>query len=213
MLSTNFLNSKIREEPEKNNDMTRKFRRNNEENRYCVAKSDVKTASKLMSPYNLRSMHNSPAPIICWNEDAKVGHAQLTELLRTFGGLLPRLLSTRPCLSSYASKLLQSANLCFALLDGSVVGMLALYANDYKTRVAYIPLVFVSRSAQRKGIGRALMTEGVNLARQNGMGQLGIEVRDDNTIARNLYESLGFRYVSKEGASWKMELDLGSSSI
>lgn len=180
---------------------------------YCVAKSEVRIASKPMNPYNLHSMHNSPAPTICWNEDAKVGHAQLTELLRTFGGLLPTLLSTHPCLSSYASKLLESANLCFALLDGSVVGMLALYANDYKTRVAYIPLVFVSGSTQRKGVGRALMTQGGNLARQKGMGQLRLEVRDDNTIAQNLYESLGFRYVSKEGASWKMELDLGSSSI
>ncbi|MEO8308662.1 MAG: GNAT family N-acetyltransferase [Pseudomonadota bacterium] len=46
-----------------------------------------------------------------------------------------------------------------------------------------------------RGIGRALLTAAENCARQRDCYKLTLEVQDDNTPARTLYERYGFRDV------------------
>jgi ribosomal protein S18 acetylase RimI-like enzyme len=45
------------------------------------------------------------------------------------------------------------------------------------------------------GVGRALLAAAEAHAREAGCGKLTLEVQDDNTPARNLYERFGFRDV------------------
>lgn len=57
---------------------------------------------------------------------------------------------------------------------------------------AEIPNVCVKASARKQGIGRQMMTVLIEEAKKLGMAVLYLEVRESNTPARNLYQSLGF---------------------
>jgi ribosomal protein S18 acetylase RimI-like enzyme len=50
----------------------------------------------------------------------------------------------------------------------------------------------VAADARGRGIGTAPLTAAVALARQQGFGQLRLDVVDTNPRARALYERLGF---------------------
>lgn len=50
---------------------------------------------------------------------------------------------------------------------------------------------------QGRGIGRALMEAALDYARDNGASWVVLQVRDDNRVARQLYESMGFRSVGE----------------
>lgn len=57
---------------------------------------------------------------------------------------------------------------------------------------AEIPNVCVKAEARKKGVGKNMMTAMIDAAKQLGVVVLYLEVRESNTPARRLYESLGF---------------------
>ena len=57
---------------------------------------------------------------------------------------------------------------------------------------AEILTVGVAPWARRRGVGKALMTAAIGVARQMGAGEMFLEVDVDNTGAVSLYERLGF---------------------
>jgi GNAT superfamily N-acetyltransferase len=65
----------------------------------------------------------------------------------------------------------------------------------------------VRPAARRAGVGRALLTALVRLAREEGHAALSLSVEPDNP-ARTLYERLGFRRVGSEGGAWTMLVEL-----
>ena len=54
----------------------------------------------------------------------------------------------------------------------------------------------VAADSQRRGIGRRLMTEALQTAKERGATRVFLEVRESNNRARSFYERLGF---SQEG--------------
>ena len=57
---------------------------------------------------------------------------------------------------------------------------------------AEIPNVCVKASARKQGVGKQMMTVLIEEAKKLGMAVLYLEVRESNTAARHLYQSLGF---------------------
>jgi GNAT superfamily N-acetyltransferase len=57
------------------------------------------------------------------------------------------------------------------------------------------------------GVGTALLTALVRLAREDGYRALSLSVEPDNR-ARSLYERTGFRRVGSDAGAWTMRLDL-----
>ncbi|WP_026691405.1 ribosomal protein S18-alanine N-acetyltransferase [Alteribacter aurantiacus] len=57
---------------------------------------------------------------------------------------------------------------------------------------AHITNIAVDPTYRRKGIGEALMTGSLELARTFGAKKLTLEVRVSNEAAQNMYEKLGF---------------------
>ena len=57
---------------------------------------------------------------------------------------------------------------------------------------AHVTNVAVSGRRRKEGIGRLLMEQLMELARDNGMESMTLEVRVSNTAARHLYQQLGF---------------------
>lgn len=60
---------------------------------------------------------------------------------------------------------------------------------------AWINNVAVRRDAQRRGVGRALVTALLDVASRSGVAQTLLEVAADNTAAQRLYTGFGFETV------------------
>ncbi|MEM4308892.1 MAG: N-acetyltransferase [Thermoplasmata archaeon] len=84
---------------------------------------------------------------------------------------------------------------CFegALLCGCV--LLLLYPND--STKAYIPIIAVKKELQGKGYGRKLIEGAKAWASANGVSNISLSVRADNTRAVALYTRVGFEKVEE----------------
>ena len=56
----------------------------------------------------------------------------------------------------------------------------------------YLAELYVAPDHRGRGLGRALMKAGVELARERGADYIDLVTGEDDTAARSLYESLGF---------------------
>ena len=62
----------------------------------------------------------------------------------------------------------------------------------------YIDTITVDESYRGRGLGRKITELSVTLLRQRGVTTVSLGVLDVNTVARNLYESLGFQFVETQ---------------
>lgn len=62
---------------------------------------------------------------------------------------------------------------------------------------AYLQELYVVPSLRGQGIGRALLTEAVELSRKRGADGIDLNTGEADTAARRLYESMGF--TNREG--------------
>jgi len=143
--------------------------------------------------------------IVCL-KDYAITHGELVDHLKYYGNLLPNPLAERVDLSAYATKLLEKADIFFALEGMNVVAVMALYANDAITANAHLPFLAVRPSHQGRGIGKRLLCHAHGIAQARGMNRINLNVQATNANARLLYESMGYRCVAREGSSMRMEL-------
>ena len=94
-----------------------------------------------------------------------------------------------------------------AELDGEVVGF-ALWFRNFSTWLAkpgiYLEDLFVKPEARGHGIGRALLTELVTIARERGYGRVEWSVLDWNTDAIGFYRTLGAT-PNDEWTVWRLD--------
>jgi GNAT superfamily N-acetyltransferase len=92
-----------------------------------------------------------------------------------------------------------------AELDGRPAGCLLMWTlEDYFVHVrhAHVSVLAVTRDAEGRGVGGALMARAERWARERGHGRITLSVFEGNTRARALYERAGFspemrRYVKE----------------
>ena len=100
-------------------------------------------------------------------------------------------LDTKVVLCAYAEKILDHSILFVEEINGiGIVGMVVLYCNNENEKRAYIPLVGVLPTYQRRGIAKRLMQEAIVYVRQQGYKVLGIH--SNNMVAVKMYTKLGF---------------------
>ena len=93
--------------------------------------------------------------------------------------------------SAFEEELAQNrlARYIVAVENGEIVG----YAGTWLViNEAHVTNVAVSSQRRREGIGRMLMQKLMELARENGMESMTLEVRVSNAAARHLYDQMGF---------------------
>ena len=146
---------------------------------------------------------------ILWQNEMGLGQEQLISLLQIFGDVFPNPLGKRIDLVGYTTKLLTHADIACALIDGEIVGFLAIYANDQTTRRAYIPIISIMPAVQEHSLGKAMMSRALALARQKGMQTIDLKVQRENKVAQHLYLSCGFRVDATEGDKVTMRCELG----
>ncbi|MFT2098597.1 GNAT family N-acetyltransferase [Marinomonas sp. 2405UD66-6] len=68
-----------------------------------------------------------------------------------------------------------------------------------------LELVVVSKAARRQGLAKKLMNEWLDFAKQEGVTECLLEVRESNVGAISLYESLGFELVGRRKNYYQTE--------
>jgi ribosomal-protein-alanine acetyltransferase len=62
---------------------------------------------------------------------------------------------------------------------------------------AQVYMIAVAAGARRRGVGRALLSRGLDRAKSAGCDRATLEVSEKNAAAVKLYESFGFRVVGR----------------
>lgn len=121
------------------------------------------------------------------------------ELLEQFNSEFSPPLSTRiQSFDLYADKLVKYAFVFAAFSAGTpeAVGFCVIYANDQNTKKAYISQLGVKQEFQGLGVGKLLINEAIRIALDQGMKELGLEVRKDNDKAIQFYKHFLFNVYS-----------------
>jgi GNAT superfamily N-acetyltransferase len=118
--------------------------------------------------------------------------AEIAEhLLRGNAAFVPPL-SSRVEINDYAKKITNQATRFEAWSGGILIGLIAAYCNDQKSRVAFITSVSVLSEWAGKGVAAHLLNQCIEHAKTMGMQQISLEVASNNTRAIQLYEKTGF---------------------
>lgn len=119
-------------------------------------------------------------------------------------------LSQKTDLSAFGDRLLNHANL-FVSKDekGEIKGLVALYANDFVKKYAYIPLLAVVPEYRKQGIAGSLMHDAIDYVKKLGMGKIQvIGIHTSNPIAFDFYKELGSRLLDESNNREYLELHL-----
>jgi ribosomal protein S18 acetylase RimI-like enzyme len=117
-------------------------------------------------------------------------------------------LSTRVDIGAYAQKIVDRA-VRFEAWSGTVlVGLVAVYANDAASGIAFITSVSVQDGWTGGGIGTRLLRDCIDHAKQHGLRRIRLEVATKQRPAIRLYEKHGFSPGEMSGAFLDMHLDL-----
>ena len=119
-------------------------------------------------------------------------------------------LSQKIDLSSFCDKMLANAKLFVSCsTNGEIKGLVALYANDFTKKYAYIPLLAVAPMFRKQGIARTLMDSALEYVRGLGTEKIQIiGIHTSNPIALSFYEKLGFGLVDESNNREYLELHL-----
>jgi ribosomal protein S18 acetylase RimI-like enzyme len=80
--------------------------------------------------------------------------------------------------------------------EGTLVGSVMAYW--YNRHYGLTEDVFVMPGWRRRGIAAYLVTQGMIYLREHGIGRVGLEVRESNSPAVQLYQSLGYQIANRE---------------
>jgi len=136
----------------------------------------------------------------------KASETQIAEhLLHCDAEFVPRL-SGRVEIIDYARKITKNATRFEAWSGSILIGLIAAYCNDLKSRTVYITSVSVLRKWMGKGIAVKLMKQSIEHAEALSMLQMTLEVASGNIPAIRLYEKAGFVAGKVSASSLSMDL-------
>jgi ribosomal protein S18 acetylase RimI-like enzyme len=88
-----------------------------------------------------------------------------------------------------------SSLILFAVLNETIIGMAICFwgFSTFETKwLLNIHDLIVYKKNRRRGIGKALLKGAMDIAQKNDCCRLTLEVRNDNNVAKRLYNSVGF---------------------
>lgn len=123
-----------------------------------------------------------------------ISEDELYRYLISVSGLFIPSLEKVVNIKSYANKIYNNALIIESWDDNVLVGIIACYANNNKTKEAYITCVCISKEYQGKGISKILFNHLYDILRLKQFLLVSLEVNKENTKALNLYQSQGFKF-------------------
>ncbi len=107
-------------------------------------------------------------------------------------------------------------SLYLACFDERQENLLGIIGGYFRGDRAHVTILLIDPQYQRQGLGRMLMQEMIEIARQQGRQRMTLEVAVDNVPALHLYHELGFKeghirrnyYTNEHKDAMDMELSL-----
>lgn len=124
---------------------------------------------------------------------------EIKNVLIEFQEVFPHLMEKISSIDEYASKLCTNAEVYIGKKEKDTFGVLIFYANDVKTKTAYISLIGTKAEYRRQRLGEWLLNQCISISKKRGMKYLKLEVDSDNTNAKQFYERNGFAYLEDTG--------------
>lgn len=109
-------------------------------------------------------------------------------------------MSQRSNYTDLISKISAAADMLLAY-NQSMLGFIAFYANDVKTKRAFVSSIAIDSEFRRQGIGKRLFEGAMKVASDKGMDEICLEVAPENLSAYDFYRTMGLSVVksSEEG--------------
>lgn len=86
----------------------------------------------------------------------------------------------------------------------SMLGFIAFYANDVKTRKAFVSSIAVNPEFRRQGIGKRLFERAMKVASDKGMDEIYLEVDSQNMKAYDFYKTMGLSVMQSSDKGFIM---------
>lgn len=102
-----------------------------------------------------------------------------------------------------------TAEVLFAIVENLVVGLATCFVNFSTFQVKpylYIHDIVVLQTYRGQGVGKAMMQKLIDVALERKYCKITLEVRNDNTVAQDLYKSLGFDECLPNMLFWTLPL-------
>jgi len=102
-----------------------------------------------------------------------------------------------------------SSLVLFVLSDGEIAGLTTCFINFSTFNVKpylYVHDLIVYSGFRGKGLGKALMVQLIKLSGERDYCKITLEVREDNTLAQGLYNSLGFNECNPGMLFWTKKI-------
>jgi len=112
----------------------------------------------------------------------------------------------------YSTKIRTRAKTFEAWSGKALVGLVAAYMNDSRTRAGFITSVSVAKGFIGRGIASALLDRCLEKSRQEGMKTIRLEVGLESLEAIRLYKNFGFSETVRQGETVSMELEINDKS-
>jgi ribosomal protein S18 acetylase RimI-like enzyme len=136
--------------------------------------------------------------------------AQIADHLRVCADDFVPPLAERVDIEAYADKIASRATRFEAWADGTLIGLVAIYANDPTGEGAFLTSVSTAPEHQGQGVASALLARAIELTRRQGFKRLALEVDSANIAAVRMYTRAGFAVGAGRGPMTRMNLDLRS---
>lgn len=109
--------------------------------------------------------------------------------------------------SFFLEKLTGDTSFYGAFLDGQLIGMISFMQSSLlkMNHKAHIGSVYVAKQARGNKVGKELLNEMIECAKERGVEQLQLVVASTNKKAKQLYESLGFKRFGFEQKALKVD--------
>ena len=117
-------------------------------------------------------------------------------------------LSDRVEINDYSGKIADGATRFEAWTNVDLIGLVAIYANDTESRVAFITSVSVLPQWQGRGVASKLMRRCIEYVKESCFQSIKLEVGCDNLCAIKLYEKKGFVVDEAKGRFTTMSLKI-----
>lgn len=92
------------------------------------------------------------------------------------------------------------------ILNGTYIAGMSLYPMDKKT--IYLSYLVVNKEYRNQGIGTKMIRYARQISKKDGYSYIVLNVDNDNTEAKRLYEKLGFVAIGKSCERTEMRMDL-----
>ncbi|MGO9022560.1 MAG: GNAT family N-acetyltransferase [Syntrophobacteraceae bacterium] len=116
-------------------------------------------------------------------------------------------------LPEYLSKMGSKAEIISICSPERCKGFVAFYCNDSASKIAYVPLIAVDPQYRGSGLGKALTAWVLDLSKCRGFSRCQLEVRKENSIAFEMYISMGFKIMEDRGEKYLLEISLEQSTV